>query len=240
MAPLGTQYLTIDLPGICPYALPMPRLARVVVPGVPHHITQRGVRSLRVFFGDADRRMYLALLAEQGEQHGVEFQAYCLMTNHIHLVAIPKRKESLARAIGEAHRRYTRMINSRKKVSGYLFQGRFFSCPLDDEHFLAAVRYVELNPVRAKKVPKAWDYRWSSCRFHVGLRQRDVLVPDRDLLGLETQWRRHLRDGDDRADLLRKKTRTGRPCGSLKFVRRMEKRTGRTLQPQRPGPKSDS
>lgn len=218
----------------------MPRMARVVVPGVPHHITQRGVRSLPVFFGDADRRTYLALLAEQGAQHGVKFRAYCLMTNHIHLVAIPKREESLARAIGEAHRRYTRMINFRENARGYLFQGRFFSCPLDDEYFLAAVRYVELNPVRAKMVPKAWDYSWSSCRFHVGLRQRDTLVPDRDLLGLETKWRHHVRDDDDRADLLRKKTHTGRPCGSITFVRKMERRTGRTLQPQRPGPKPES
>ncbi len=220
--------------------LPMPRLARVVVPGVPHHITQRGVRSLPVFFGDADRRTYLALLAEQGDQHRVVFRAYCLMTNHVHLVAIPKREESLARAIGEAHRRYTRMVNFRENARGYLFQGRFFSCPLDDEYFLAAVRYVELNPVRAKMVPKAWDYAWSSCRFHIGLRKHDALVPDRDLLGLEAKWRQHLRDHDDRADLLRQKTSTGRPCGSSKFVRRIEKRTGRVLQPQRPGPKPES
>ncbi len=216
----------------------MPRIARVVVPNVPHHITQRGVRSLPVFFNDGDRRAYLGFLHEQGLKHGVAFLAYCLMTNHVHLVAVPKRKDGLARAIGEAHRRYTRRVNFRKKVRGYLFQGRFFSCPLDDEHFLAAVRYVELNPVRARKVRAAWEYRWSSCRFHVGLRQRDVLVQDRDLLGLESKWRRYLRDDDERAELVQSKTRTGRPCGSDSFVRRMERRTGRSLRPKKPGPKS--
>lgn len=216
----------------------MPRIARVVVPNVPHHITQRGVRSLPVFFNDGDRRAYLGYLHEEGVKHGVAFLGYCLMTNHVHLVAVPKRKDGLARAIGEAHRRYTRRVNFRKKVRGYLFQGRFFSCPLDDEYFLAAVRYVELNPVRARMVRAAWDYRWSNCRFHLCLRKSDVLVQDRDLLGLESRWRRCLRDDDDRAELVELKTRTGRPCGSESFVRRMERRTGRSLRPNKPGPKT--
>ena len=215
----------------------MPRIARVVVPNVPHHIVQRGVRALPVFYNDGDRRAYLGFLHEQGLRHGVAFLGYCLMTHHVHLVAVPKREDGLARAIGEAHRRYTRWVNFRKKVRGYLFQGRFSSCPLDDEHCLAAVRYVELVPVRGRKVRAAWDYRWSSCRFHVGLRKRDFLVQDRDLPGLESTWRRYLREDDERAKRVQRKTRTGRPCGSESFVRKMERRTGRSLRPKKPGPK---
>lgn len=159
-------------------------MARVVIPGVPHHVTQRGVRSMDVFFDDEDRRAYLRLLSEQAQMHGVRFLAYCLMTNHVHLIAVPKTQQSLARAIGEAHRRYTRRINFRQGVRGYLFQGRFFSCPLDEYYLLAATRYAERNPVRAKRVRRPWNWPWSSAAYHVGRRKTDPLVEDRDLLGL--------------------------------------------------------
>jgi putative transposase len=157
------------------------------------------------------------------------------MNNHVHLVAVPRKEDSLSRAIGEAHRRYTRMVNSRQGVRGYLFQGRFFSCPLDDRYLLAAVRYVERNPVRAGLVKRAWEYPWSSARFHVGLRRRDCLVEDPDLLGLVDDWRSFLRSDDEDADRVRQRTRTGRPCGASAFVKRLERRTGRRLAPRRPG-----
>ena len=128
----------------------MARLARVGLPGVVHHVTQRGVRSMDIFFEDEDRKVYLSLLKEQGERVGVKFISYCLMTNHIHLLVIPLEADSLRKGIGEAHRLYTRYINFNVNTRGHLFQGRFFSCPLDTPHFLAAARYVERNPVRAK------------------------------------------------------------------------------------------
>jgi putative transposase len=124
-----------------------------------------------VFFSDDDRQEYLRLQKEQGERFGVRFISYCLMTNHVHLVAIPEDETGLARAIGEAHRLYTRRINFREKVRGYLFQGRFFSCPLDASHLMSTIRYVERNPVRAKIVKSAWDYEWSSAAYHVGITQ---------------------------------------------------------------------
>jgi len=207
----------------------MARIARVVLPGHPHHVTQRGVRSMRVFFDDEDRQEYVRLLGEQGERAGVEFLSWCLMPNHVHLVVVPGREESLARGIGEAHRLYTRMVNFREGVRGHLFQERFYSCPLDEPHFVAAVRYVERNPVRARIVARAWDYDWSSARFHLDGRRRDPLVTEREPFGMELDWRELLEydPRHDETERIRKTTRTGRPLGELIFVRLAEKLTGR-------------
>jgi putative transposase len=144
----------------------MARLARAVVAGYPHHITQRGNRRLPTFFSDEDYEAYLALMAAHGAACGVEVWAWCLMPNHVHLVAVPKTAEALARAVGEAHRRYTRGINFREGWRGHLWQERFFSCVLDGPHALAAARYVERNPVRAGLVKRAWDWPWSSAAGH--------------------------------------------------------------------------
>lgn len=209
----------------------MARIARVVLPGHPHHITQRGVRGMEVFRTDEDRRLYLKLMAEQGVRFGVTFQAYSLMTNHTHLIAIPQETDSLAHAIGEAHRRYTRAVNRREGVSGYLFQGRFYSCPLDRRHFVAAARYLERNPVRAGLVRAAWEYPWSSAAFHMGRRAEDSLVKDPGLMGLAGDWKRMLLDDPREVAFLRERTRTGRPCGDRQFIMRAEKLTHRTLRP---------
>lgn len=213
----------------------MARLARVVLPAYPHHITQRGVRSLPVFFSDADRLEYLRLQREQGDRFGVKFISYCLMTNHVHLVAIPADEGSLSRSIGEAHRLYTRKINFRDKVRGYLFQGRFFSCPLDNAYLLAAVRYVERNPVRAKMVKHAWDYQWSSAAYHAGMQERDVLISGPDILDEIDDWRMYLSDGDTDLEELRQKTRTGRPIGDEGFILKAEAIAGRCLRPDKAG-----
>jgi REP-associated tyrosine transposase len=137
----------------------MARFARLVVPGYPHHVTQRGVRSVDIFTNDEDRLAYLDFMKEEAQRFGITFMAWCLMTNHVHLVAIPEAEDSLARGIGEAHRRYTRLKNFSEGVRGYLFQGRFGSCVLDQRHLLAAGRYVERNPIDAGMVQRATDYR---------------------------------------------------------------------------------
>lgn len=209
----------------------MARLPRVVLPGVPHHVTQRGVRSMSVFWSDGDRVRYLHLMREQGLRFGLTYLAYCLMSNHVHLIAVPDQAESLARAIGEAHRRYTRGVNQREGVRGYLFQGRFSSCPLDERHLVAAVRYVERNPVRAGLVRCAWRYRWSSAPYHVGLRRTDPLVEADDRFGWTEAWREQLRHDPDEIGLLRKHVRTGRPCGDRGFVEDAEHMTARRLRP---------
>ena len=133
----------------------MARLARLVIPGLPHHVTQRGNRRQQTFFNDGDYAAYLELMADWCREEGVEIWSYCLMPNHVHLIAVPKTEDGLRRAIGEAHRRYTRRINFREKWRGYLWQGRFASFIMDKPYLLAAARYVELNPVRAKLVDRA-------------------------------------------------------------------------------------
>lgn len=145
----------------------MPRIARLVLPDVPHHIIQRGNRRQDVFFDDADYRMYLSLLKEQAEEAGIDILAYCLMTNHVHLIARPQTPEGL-RPIGEAHRRYTRYINFKSDWRGYLWQGRFASYPMDDRYLYEAIRYIELNPVRAGMVQTPEAYPWSSARQRIG------------------------------------------------------------------------
>lgn len=206
-------------------------MSRVVVPGLPHHVTQRGVRSLPIFRDDKDRRLYLQLLREQAQRFGLRFLAWCLMTNHVHLIVVPKRRESLSRGIGEAHRLYTRMRNFREGVRGYLFQGRFGSCVLDEAHLVRAARYVEMNPVHARLAGKPEAYRWSSASYHLGRVRTDPLDTDRRVVDLCGDWGAFLRgavEGDEERELERRLS-TGRPWGNKAFVRRLEKKLGRQL-----------
>ncbi len=215
----------------------MARLARVVIPGIPHHVTQRGNRRMPTFFSDDDYRAYLGLMAAQCEAHGVRVWAWCLMPNHVHLIAVPASAEGLARAVGEAHRRYTRRVNFREGWRGYLWQGRFSSCVLDGPHARAAARYVERNPVRAKLVRRAWRWPWSSAAGHVAGRP-DALVRAPGPLEAEvTDWRRFLLGPEDEeaATLLRLHGRTGRPLGSEGFLSAVESLVGRPVRPASPG-----
>jgi putative transposase len=219
----------------------MARLARVVVPGYPHHVTQRGNRRQRTFFMADDYRVYLELMAEWCGRCGVAVWAYCLMPNHVHLVAVPDAEDGLRRALGEAHRRYTRRVNFRQGWRGHLWQGRFASFVLDEPYLLACARYVERNPVRAGLCRRAQDYRWSSATAHV-MGQDDLLVRAAPLLKLEPRWGRHLTADVDAetVEQLRRHEANGRPAGSERFVRRIERLLGRVLQPQKPGrPKNE-
>jgi putative transposase len=162
------------------------------------------------------------------------------MTNHVHFIAVPHAENALARGFGEAHKRYTRMKNFRENARGYLFQGRFGSCVLDELHLLAAVRYVENNPVAAGLARHAWDYKWSSAAYHVGDVKKDTLLKSRDLYGLVKDWRKYLLETTESEKdifVMKRATHTGRPVGSRDFVKKIEKITGRTLQRQKPGPK---
>ncbi len=207
------------------------------MPGMPHHVTQRGNRSQRTFFGDDDYRSYRALLAEHCAKAGVAVWAYCLMPNHVHLVLVPEQVDGLRRALAETHRRYTRRINLREDWRGYLWQGRFASFPLDEAHLLAAVRYVELNPARAGLVKRASSWPWSSAKAHLAGRD-DELVATAPMLALVPDWRAYLREGLETAahDLLRAHERTGRPLGSEGFVAGLEGRLDRQLAKRKPGP----
>lgn len=216
----------------------MPRLARVVVPSYPHHVTQRGNRRQPTFFCDDDYEAYLDLMAEWCGECAVEVWAYCLMPNHVHMIVVPASEDGLRRAIGEAHRRYTRRINFREGWRGHLWQGRFSSCVLDGEHLLAAARYVELNPVRARLAAEPSGYPWSSATAHLA-GQDDRLVKAAPLRRLEPDWGAFLAQGlpGEQAEVLRRGERTGRPVGSDEFVAMLEGLTGRTIHRQKPGPK---
>ena len=193
-----------------------------------------------VFRDDIDRALYLTLMRDHGERAGVEFLAWCLMTNHVHLICVPKEEDSLARGIGEAHRLYTRARNFREGVRGYLCQGRFGSYVMDGAHLVAATRYVELNPVAAGLTATPWEYEWSSAAFHAAKRRRDELVTDRTLSGsvrAPREWRDFLAERVDAitAERLERSLSTGRPVGSARFVERLEERLGRDLAPRRGG-----
>ena len=217
----------------------MARIARVVVPGIPHHIVQRGNRSQKVFFSDDDRRAYIDYLRIYAKTVGIHFWGYCLMDNHIHIIAVPDKKESFARGFSEAHRRYTRMINFREKWRGYLWEGRFKSYPLNRTHLYAAMRYIERNPVRAKIVENAWDYYWSSARSHV-FKQKNSLLDDNFMTSEIQNWKLFLsrEDKQDDINLLKMHANTGRPLGDSQFINAIEKSTGRILHRQKSGPKS--
>lgn len=214
----------------------MTRLARVVSPGLPHHVTQRGNRRQLTFFREDDYELYLEIMAERCSHHGVEVWAYCLMPNHVHLIAVPSNEDGLRRAIGEAHRRYTLRINLREGWTGHLWQGCFASFLMDEPYLLTAARYVELNPVRAELVAKPWEYRWSSARAHIAGRG-DILVRTPRLLEMVPDWRTFLEDGlsPEKARLFEEHERTGRPLGGEDFVSELEARTGRRLRMARPG-----
>ena len=214
----------------------MARLARLVLPGFPHHITQRGNRRQPPFFNDGDYAAYVELMADWCREKGVEIWGYCLMPNHVHLIATPKTEDGLRRAIGEAHRRYTRRINFREKWRGYLWQGRFASFIMDEPYLLAAARYVELNPVRADLAAHAEEWPWSSARAHLSGRD-DRLVNVAPLLAMVGNWRDFLNSAIREEELrdLREHGRTGRPLGSAMFLERLEATVGRILKPQRGG-----
>ena len=221
----------------------MARLARLVIPDVPHHITQRGNRRQPVFFGDEDYAAYRDLVAAACVAQGVRCLAWCLMPNHVHLILTPPSADGLRAALAEAHRRYSRRINFAHGWTGYLWQGRFASYPMEEAHLMTAVRYVELNPVRAGLVERAEDWRWSSATAHV-TGKPDGLTDLAALAGVHRNWRAMLRHGleagdlsDEAAAAIEAHIRTGRPLGSEAFVGALETRTGRVLKRRKPGPR---
>lgn len=216
----------------------MSRVARIVVPGLAHHVTQRGNRRGDVFECDDDRHAYLRFLKQYADKHGLAVWAYCLMTNHVHLVVVPEREDSLAKALRDAHTVYAMRFNTRTRLSGHVWQGRFYSCPLDESHLWAAVRYVECNPVRAGLVARAEEYAWSSAAAHCGLRTDGVLSKDFPPPGVMSDWADWLK-AEDETDVtrLRMCTRVGRPCGNATFIARLESLLGRVLGPKPRGRK---
>jgi putative transposase len=219
----------------------MPRTARIVVPGHPHHITQRGARRQRTFFTESDYTTYLDLLWQNKSRAQADIWAYCLMPNHVHLVVVPKFADSLAKLLGNTHHRYARLINAAHGWRGHLWQERFHSFVMDEEHLMAAVRYTELNPVRAGLCCHAAEWHWSSVHAHLQSRF-DPIVTVSPMLERVSDWRKYLAEEENPklSENLRDHTNTGRPAGSAKFIETLENLTNRRLQPRKRGPQPRS
>ncbi|TFG91371.1 MAG: transposase [Syntrophobacterales bacterium] len=217
----------------------MPRISRAIAVGYPHHITQRGNYRQTVFKEAEEYARYLELLTQYSRRHELEIWAYCLMPNHVHIVGVPRAEDSLSSVFRTVHMLYSTYCNRKADAVGHLWQGRYYSCALDERHVYAAVRYVELNPVRAELVANAQDYPWSSAKSHAsGIADR-VLSGRCFLEETIPNWKEYLfepRDTEAQTSLI-KSTRTGRPCGENDFVTQLENLLGRrfaTLPSGRP------
>lgn len=198
----------------------MPRPARMVVPGIAHHVVQRGNRKQAIFFDDEDRRAYLKLLGSACAKHGTSCLAWCLMDNHVHLVLVPASADGLRAPLASLHTAYAQRVNRAQGLSGHLFQGRFASYAMDDAHLMVAARYIENNPVAAGLVERAEDWPWSSARAHVDGRP-DGLT-DIDALARHVRnWRAMLARGLEAADedeRIEAAVRSGRPLGARAWL----------------------
>lgn len=216
----------------------MARLARLVIPGLPYHVTQRGNRRGTTFFEEDDFRTYRELLAGAARVAGAQVWAYCLMPNHVHLIVVPADPDGLRATFANAHRRYARHINARNRWTGHLWQGRFGAVAMDEAHLVHAARYVALNPVRARLCDRAEDWPWSSARAHLAGCD-DELATVAPLLERVGDFASFLgTEADQQATrALRMAETTGRPLGSAAWIAALEERTGRTLAAQKRGRK---
>ena len=214
----------------------MARHARIVVPGVAHHVTQRGNNRQDIFFVDDDRRVFLRFLKESAKQYDLSVSVYCLMRNHVHLIAIPEQENSLSKALGRTHLMYAQYVHKLHGRSGHFWQSRFYSCPLDEDYAQNAAAYVELNPVRARMHRMAWKYPWSSAAYHCGLGGDPsglLNLGERFADMPPARWKRtltNIADDDESMDSIRTHTRTGQPLGSDTFLSKLETILGRRVR----------
>jgi putative transposase len=217
----------------------MARLSRLVIPGLPHHVTQRGNGRARTFFEETDYALYQDLFAKAAARAGCAVWAYCLMPNHVHAIVVPTDEDGLRRTFGDLHRRYTGYVNARARRTGHLWQGRFGSVAMDEAHLHHALRYVSLNPVRARLTKRAQDWRWSSVGAHLA-GEDDALVTVGPALERIADFAAFLAEDIDEAKAyasLRKAESIGRPIGDADWIAALERRTGRRLAPAKRGPK---
>ena len=219
----------------------MARLARAVFPGVPHHVTQRGNGQATTFFDEGDYRLYRDLLAEHTSAAGVEVWSWVLMPNHVHLILVPPDPDALRRALAPVHRRYAGHIHARMRRTGHFWQGRFGCVAMDEEHLGAALRYVALNPVRARLTKRAVDWPWSSVHAHFSPKPGDGLTVTEPALSRYPDFARWIADGEDEglSQSLRRGESIGRPVGTQAFIAGLERQSGRQLRPGKRGRVAD-
>lgn len=223
----------------------MPRPPRLDLPGLAVHIVQRGNDRQACFFDDRDRLLYLQVLREAALREQVAVHAWVLMGNHVHLLVTPQVSGAASRMMQAVGRRYVRALNHRWKRTGTLWEGRFKSVLVDSgDYVLACYRYIELNPVRAHMVAQASDYPWSSHAANAGQADDGLVQPHPAYLALaahadlrRARYREWLAEGSGReeTDDIRRHTAQQSCWGSDGFRREIEARTGRCLQPKRPG-----
>lgn len=213
----------------------MPRIARVVVKDCAHHVTQRGNYKQITFGEDEDYRKYLAWLDEYSKKHKLTIVSYCLMPNHVHFIVIPHEIGSLAKTFNACHMRYSQYYNKKNENTGHLWQGRFYSCALDEMHLYEAIRYVENNPVRAKLVKEAVDWKYSSAKAHIeGSNNSGGLKIGEINKCIEVNdWIKYLKEKETSNILkeVKANTLTGRPSGSNEFIEKLERIFGKRLRP---------
>lgn len=213
----------------------MSRIARVVAVGLPHHITQRGNYQQAVFHEEADRRQYLWWIRNYSIKYGLSILAYCLMQNHVHFIAIPSKLDSLAKTFNAAHMCYSQYVNEKLKQKGHLWQGRFYSCVLDESHLILAARYIERNPVRAGIIEKPWQWFWSSAIEHIDRKAMGIIKLGNllEIIGMShSSWKEYIDKQEEEGLLqhIRKYTIKGCPLGTSAFVEKLELETGRRLR----------
>jgi putative transposase len=214
----------------------MGRQPRIVIPNVPHHVTQRGNFKQSVFHQVVDYRTYCRMMNVYSGKYGMSVLAFCLMNNHVHIIAVPAAESTLGLVFRAVHTRYARYLNEKRRKKGHLWQGRFYSCPLDDVHLCRAVRYVERNPVRAGLVKHPWDYRWSSAAAHARVGRSSIEICDSASITDASGWRDYLQTPDTPwEEDIRRNTRKGLPLGTEVFIDKLEHQLGRVLTPQKPG-----
>ena len=216
----------------------MARLARAVFPGFPHHVTQRGNGRAQTFFCDDDYALYRDLLAEHCAAAGVAVWAWVLMPNHVHLILTPRDADGIRRAIAPVHRRYAGHVHARLKRTGHFWQGRFGCVAMDEAHLGAALRYVSLNPVRARLVGQAHEWPWSSVPAQLS-GEGDGVTAIEPVRLRYPDFAALLAAGEDEvlSTRLRKAESVGRPLGDEGFLARIETLSGRILKRATPGPK---
>ncbi len=209
----------------------MPRQSRIVIPGIAHHVTQRGNYRQNIFDKENNYKQYCEWIDEYALKYKVDILAYCLMRNHVHFIVTPSKEDSLARMFNTLHMRYAHYLNRQRQVKGHLWQGRFYSCILDDSHLYRAIRYVEKNPLRAKIVKEAENYKWSSAQDHLGLRKEKLIkLTSQNTIIDEKKWKDYLKEDDiemNKEMIL--KTNQGLVVGSNKFIKKLEKKLKRSL-----------
>jgi len=216
----------------------MARQARVVIPGLPHLVTQAAGAGMVLFADARDSLSYIRLMAACCAAAGTECLGYCLLPDRVHLILTPRREDGLRGSVGEAHRRYSRLVNGRRGATGGLWRQRFASSPLDGHFLLACLRYIERLPVERGLAARPEHWRWSSAKAHM-TGWDDRLVRTAPLRERVADWRLFLDDPLPEADRQRivSGMYTGRPMGSERFVADLERRTGRRLNPRKRGPK---